>query len=426
MNRNFRTGNHILFFLLFLLILFCTSCGEKDIAVSAVQKTPTPTSAAQPAQSPVLQKAAATPTPIIHPVMPPYLNGKTASLSWINGGDCQEGINAYLRTADSNPNAALVGTAWVNPLYGNLLEGYNNCIAGSSSMDNVVELIHSKGGMAYLTVTMATEGPGAWSFQRGAEYVVAAMSNQGYIDTIVQAVLQGGYDGAIMDLEGIDHRYPSIQQTFAAFNTRVWDTLQAAHKWYGLALVHKISDHDVSYDYNGFANWKLLANTSDFIVIMAVDQSRLSPGPCVSIAWLRQLLDYTLRNMPSMLPRIIWEIPLYANSWHWEQHGWVYDDGLTYQGALEQAQQIDPARIDEAASNREDYFYPHLVYTDEAGVKHALWYPTVQGLYVTLIDLWEMLLKQSEFTHSRLQVAVWWRTTQEPTDFWPLLDSLNQ
>ena len=83
------------------------------------------------------------------------MRGKVASLGWIVGRDCQRGLQAYLKTADSNPDAALVGTGWVDPTNGHLINGQsNNCMPGSLSMDNVVQLVHSKGGMAYLTVAM--------------------------------------------------------------------------------------------------------------------------------------------------------------------------------------------------------------------------------------------------------------------------------
>src|SRR5260370_885895 len=87
------------------------------------------------------------------------MRGKVASLGWIVGRDCQRGMQAYLKTADTNPDAALVGTGWVDPTNGHLINGQsNNCMPGSLSMDNVVQLVHSKSGMVYLTVTLETAG----------------------------------------------------------------------------------------------------------------------------------------------------------------------------------------------------------------------------------------------------------------------------
>src|SRR6266705_4533760 len=115
---------------------------------------------------------------------PRFLNGKLASLGWIVGHDCQRGMRAYLQTANTNPDAALVGTGWVDPTTGQLINGQsNNCVPGSLTMDNVVQLVHSKGGMAYLTITMMTDGSSdAWTSQEQSSYIDRAANDQSYID----------------------------------------------------------------------------------------------------------------------------------------------------------------------------------------------------------------------------------------------------
>ena len=354
------------------------------------------------------------------PRVPVMLKGKTASLSWIYGGDCWQGMQAYLQSAGSDPDAALVGTGWVKPTDGSLMNGHNNCVAGGPSMDRVVQLVHSRGGMAYLTITMDTEGPDPWSIQQAASYIEKATTNQSYIDTIVHEVVRAGYDGVIMDLEGVDHSYPAIQQVFARYNQRVWAALRGLNKWYGIALIPKVRDND----YNFFENWRLLAYAADFVVIMAVDESYYTPGPAVSLPWLKRLLTYALQTMPQMLPRIIWELPLYGDIWHWESSGWVFDEPITFQAAQALVQQATPAHVDAHASALQDEYAPHVVYTDASGVKHAVWYPTGKSLCTIISGFWQTLKREPHFGKSRLQIAVWWRTTQEPRDFWPLLDQL--
>ncbi len=354
-----------------------------------------------------------------------FLRGKSASLSWIQGSDCQRGISAYLQSAAANPDAALVGTGWVNPLDGSLNNGPSNqCMAGSTSMDNVIRLIHSKGGMAYLTITMDTDV--SWSWQQSATYIDNARSNPSLITPIINEVIRGHYDGAIMDLEGVDHTYPNIQQSFAQYNQRIWSALQRLHKPYGIALIHKLSDDDAYYHLNGFENWHLLAHAADFIVIMAVDQSYWMPGPTASVAWLNQLLAYTLQTMPNMLPRIIWELPLYGNTWHWANGGWVFDGDITFADAQQIVRQLSPSQINASASNVHDVYSPHVVYTDLSGVVHSLWYFTGTGLYNTIVGFWTTLAQEPQFanSHAKLAIAVWWRTTSEPEDFWAHLDTL--
>lgn len=358
---------------------------------------------------------------------PPHLlHGKVASLGWIVGRDCQRGMQAYLQTASTNPDAALVGTGWVNPTNGQLINGQsNNCMPGSLSMDNVVQLVHSKGGMAYLTITMETDGTAeAWTSPQQSDYIATATTNQSYIDVIVHEVIRANYDGVIMDMEAGDANYPNIQQLFAEYNQRVWAALKPLHKFYGIALIHKLSDHDDYYHLNAFENWSLLAHDADFIVIMAVDQSYFTPGPTVSIPWLKQLLAYALKTMPGMLPRVMWELPLYGASWHLSGGQWVFDTGVTYQDAQALISQIPPSEIDAAASNLNDPTSAHLVYTDSSGVEHSMWYHTAKNLYYIITNFEKILQQAPQFGNSHLQIAVWYRATWEPGDLWPMIDNV--
>ena len=357
---------------------------------------------------------------------PRFLHGKVASLGWIVGRDCQRGMQAYLQTASTNPDAALVGTGWVDPTNGQLINGQsNNCVPGSLSMDNVVQLVHSKGGMAYLTITMETDGTAeAWTSQQQSDYIATATTNQSYIDVIVHEVIRANYDGVIMDMEAGDANYPNIQQLFAEYNQRVWAALKPLHKFYGIALIHKLSDHDDYYHLNAFENWSLLAHDADFVVIMAVDQSFFTPGPTVSIPWLKQLLAYALKTMPGMLPRVIWELPLYGASWHLEGGQWVFDTGVTYQDAQALISQIPPSQIDATASNLNDSTSAHLVYTDSSGVEHSMWYHTAKNLYYIITNFKSILQQVPQFRNSHLQIAVWYRATWEPGDLWPMIDNV--
>ena len=357
---------------------------------------------------------------------PRLLHGKVASLGWIVGRDCRRGMQAYLQTASTNPDAALVGTGWVDPTNGQLINGQsNNCMPNSLSMDNVVQLVHSKGGMAYLTITMETDGTAkAWTSQQQSDYIATATTNQSYIAAIVHEVTRVNYDGVIMDMEAGDANYPNIQQLFATYNQRVWAALKPLHKLYGIALIHKLSDHDDYYHLNAFENWSLLAHDADFIVIMAVDQSYFTPGPTVSIPWLKQLLAYALQTMPNMLPRVIWELPLYGASWHLEGGQWVFDTGVTYQDAQALISQIPPSQIDATASNLNDPTSAHLVYTDSSGVEHSMWYHTAKNLYYIITNFEKILQQVPQFGNSHLQIAVWYRATWEPGDLWPMIDNV--
>src|SRR5258706_3582669 len=354
------------------------------------------------------------------------LHGELASLGWIVGYDCKRSLQAYLKTAATNPDAALVGTGWVDPTNGHLINGQrNSCMPGSLSMDNVVQLIHSKGGMAYLTITMDTGGsPESWTSQQQSDYIARAANDNSLIEPIIQEAQRVHYDAVIMDLEAGDHAYPNLQQLFATYNQHVWAALKPLHKLYGIALLHKLSDHDEYYDLNAFENWSLLGHTADFMVIMAVDQSYFTPGPTVSVPWLKQLLAYELKTMPQMLPRTIWELPLYGAWWHLSGGQWIFDGGANYSDAQAFVSRLNPSEIDVAATNLNDSTSAHVVYTDSSGVEHALWYHTAKNLYYVITNFQQILKKVPQFKNSYLQIAVWYRATWEPGDVWPMLDRI--
>jgi hypothetical protein len=87
---------------------------------------------------------------------------------------------------------------------------------------------------------------------------------------------------------------------------------------------------------------------------------------------------------------------------------------------------VSPGQVDQGASDLQDPYAPHLVYTDTAGVRYSLWYLTAKSLYTIVTGFWQILQQVSQFGNNRLQIAVWWRTTLEPGDFWSLLDTLYQ
>ena len=352
------------------------------------------------------------------------LHGKAPTLNWIVGRDCQSGVQAYLKSAATNPDAALVGTGWVDPTNGRLVQGKsNNCVQGSLSMDSVVQLVHSKGGMAYLTVTMLTDASAdSWTTGQETEYVTQAASNDRLIEPIIQEVKRLNYDGVIMDLEGTYAGAPSIQQLFATYNQHVWAALKPLHKEYGIALLHKLSDHDEYYGLNGFENWQLLGHAADFIVIMALDQSYFTPGPAVSVPWLKQLLAYTLQTMPQMLPHIIRELPLYAAAWPMNKGNSAFNNGVTYQEAQTLIAGIASTRIDQDTSNLNDPTSAHITYTDTDGVMRTVWYPTEKNLVNIVSEFRKVLVQTPQFKGGQLAIAVWYTAQWAPDDLWTSLN----
>jgi hypothetical protein len=136
---------------------------------------------------------------------------------------------------------------------------------------------------------------------------------------------------------------------------------------------------------------------------------------------MKEILAYARKTMPDMLPHIIWELPLYGNSWHQANGKWLFDGMVSYQDAQHMVSQVTPSQIDATSSNLDHVTDAHLIYTDGAGVKHALWYHTSRNLYRIITAFKQTVEETPEFGTAALQIAFWYRTTQEPGELWPML-----
>jgi spore germination protein YaaH len=82
-----------------------------------------------------------------------------------------------------------------------------------------------------------------------------------------------------------------------------------------IAVVSKISDDERNYEksywgsWAGAYDWKVLAEHTEFLSIMAYDQPQ-SPGPVATIQWSKKVLDYALKTIPK--EKISFGIPVYA------------------------------------------------------------------------------------------------------------------
>lgn len=126
---------------------------------------------------------------------------------------------------------------------------------------------------------------------------------------------KNSFYGWQMDLENVPITYRDKFSEFVKFlNTEFTkDNLKLS-----IAVVSKISDNAKDYEKNYWQNWagaydwKVLAQNTDFLSIMAYDQPN-SPGPVATKAWSKKVLDYALKTIPK--EKISFGIPVYA---------WVY------------------------------------------------------------------------------------------------------
>lgn len=132
---------------------------------------------------------------------------------------------------------------------------------------------------------------------------------------MVDTGVKNNFYGWQMDLENIP---VSHKEKFSEFIKYLKIEFDKNNLKLSIAVVSKISDHPKDYEksywqnWAGAYDWKILAEHTDFLSIMAYDQPQ-SPGPVATIQWSKKVLDYALQTIPK--EKISFGIPTYA---------WVY------------------------------------------------------------------------------------------------------
>ncbi len=132
---------------------------------------------------------------------------------------------------------------------------------------------------------------------------------------MVEVGVKNNFYGWQMDLENIPI---SHKEKFSEFIKYLKIEFDKNNLKLSVAVVSKISDNQKDYEksywqnWAGAYDWKVLADNTEFLSIMAYDQPE-SPGPVATMQWSKKVLDYAVKTIPK--EKISFGIPTYA---------WVY------------------------------------------------------------------------------------------------------
>ncbi|HHV71715.1 MAG TPA: hypothetical protein GXX38_03775 [Clostridia bacterium] len=185
------------------------------------------------------------------------------------------------------------------------------------------------------------------------------------------------FDGVNLDLEGI----PNAQrENFLNFVAYLRQFVKGKGKSFSLSLPPKTSDSQswyVAYDYNSLKNY------GDYFIVMAYDQHYAGgqPGPIAGVRWVEQVVKYGAEKLGAN--RLILACGLYGYDWPEGQKAKVID----YVGV----QQLVNKYAVSPSWSQENYS-PYLVYTDEQGIKHSVWFENEKsiGAKLVLVDKYEL------------------------------------
>jgi spore germination protein YaaH len=154
--------------------------------------------------------------------------------------------------------------------------------------------------------------------------------------------------------------------------------------------------------WSGAYDFAALARAADYLSVMTYDEHNgVTPaGPVSGIPWMRQALDYTLRDVPP--GKAMLGLPTYYHDW--TGVGYLtsssYDDALTLAKRYGVTPAFDPT---------EDEM--HFTYVTRWGVHHELWYESGDTLRQKLPLMYQYQMRG---------VSVWRLGFEDPT-FWDLM-----
>src|SRR5207248_4249986 len=184
------------------------------------------------------------------------------------------------------------------------------------------------------------------------------------------------FQGLNVDFENIA---PGDEPLLLAFLQR----LHAGFAPYGLSVSTDLEANDTGRR----VDWKAVAQTCDFVVVMAYDENTRNPGPISSIEWFRTVLQRAVERVPR--EKLVMGIANYAYDWT-EGNDWA--EPLTYQAALLRAREYSPETpveklidFDPVALNPTFSYF-----NDEENREHQVW--MLDG--VTAANEWMIAQKQ--------------------------------
>lgn len=340
----------------------------------------------------------------------------TGEVSWIY--NCERGLSAYRQNHSVGGKAQdvfLYGDFYINQQNGSVESSNDPCV------QQVISYVHSVGAKVNGVLVFGTS-----QADQNAYYMQNVANGSFSLDSIVQALQNGHYDGLIGDFETLA---PSKANLFTQFSAAVYSKLKGRYLW-GQALIHKTNQDQSIVWLNGFQDWAGLANTVDYFVVMAIDEyisseshpNSTHPKPITGGDWLKEIVQNAKDTIPTMLGKIVWEFALYYSWWYKDSSGiWLPVSGYSYtykelQQRLSHYDTLPPANQLENHPNG-DAPYIHFIGND--GNEYYVYYETPDSLRL----LTEELTRYVGSSVNCVREANWVRDQDEPAGVWNILDT---
>lgn len=216
-------------------------------------------------------------------------------------------------------------------------------------------------------------------------------------DNIFSLINEHGFDGVNIDLEGIPLK---DRDYYISFLQELKDNLSVC----GFLLTVSIparTAHDIPNNWSGAYDYARIGEIADLVAVMTYDEHWFGgePGPIASLPWVESVLSYSLSRIPG--EKLLLGIAAYG--YDWSSTGDC--QGVSWKKISEFEAQNG------GANWHEEFSSPYLIYYDQSGDKHEVWYENQSSLELKL-DL---------VNNSGIAGVAIWRLGFEDDAFWQSL-----
>jgi spore germination protein len=185
-----------------------------------------------------------------------------------------------------------------------------------------------------------------------------------WLETIVTAATQYGYDGVNLDFEA---GAPADRAAYTSFVAELAVRLHAIGKKLAVDVSAKTAD-DPSHPRSGMYDYAALCSAADVVFVMAwgIHWSTSEPGPIADMPWLQAVVRYvdTLPNHG----RFVMGTPMYGMDWPRTSGTGAPATALEWSDVALLSARVGVAPAYDATAHE-----AHFAYTDPAGVRHQVW-----------------------------------------------------
>lgn len=192
------------------------------------------------------------------------------------------------------------------------------------------------------------------------------------VSNILNTMKSKGYGGLNIDIEFI---YPEDRILFNQFVQRLANLLRPVGYIVSIAVAAKTSNSTTG-TLSGAQDYNVLGQLNDFVVLMTYDWGWIGgpPFPIAPINEVRRVLNYAVTAIPRN--KILMGVPLYGYDWKLP-----YKEGVTVADMISPQEAVNRAlKYGVSIQYNATYQSPFILYTDESGIKHEVWFEDARSV----------------------------------------------